>query len=73
MRKIIHFLGQFIRRLFQGPPIYYAWLVFLLGLIGVGIWGYEAQFMKGLAITGMTDQVSWGFYIGNFTFLGVYL
>ena len=69
MRKIIHFLGQFIQRLFQGPPIYYAWLVFLLGLIGVGIWGYEAQFMKGLAITGMTDQVSWGFYIGNFTFL----
>ena len=69
MRKIIHFLGQLIQRLFQGPPIYYAWLVFLLGLIGVGIWGYEAQFMKGLAITGMTDQVSWGFYIGNFTFL----
>jgi Ni/Fe-hydrogenase subunit HybB-like protein len=69
MRKVIHFLGQFIQRLFQGPPIYYAWLVFLLGLIGVGIWGYEAQFMKGLAITGMTDQVSWGFYIGNFTFL----
>ena len=69
MRKIIHFLGQLIQRLFQGPLIYYAWLVFLLGLIGVGIWGYEAQFMKGLAITGMTDQVSWGFYIGNFTFL----
>ena len=37
MRKVIHFLGQFIQRLFQGPPIYYAWLVFLLGLIGVGI------------------------------------
>ena len=69
MRKIIHFLGQLIQRLFQGPLIYYAWLVFLLGLMGVGIWGYEAQFMKGLAITGMTDQVSWGFYIGNFTFL----
>ena len=69
MRKVIHFLGQFIQRLFQGPPIYYAWLVFLLGMIGVGIWGYEAQFIKGLAITGMTDQVSWGFYIGNFTFL----
>ncbi len=69
MRKVIHFLGQFIQRLFQGPPIYYAWLAFLLGMIGVGIWGYEAQFFKGLEITGMTDQVSWGFYIGNFTFL----
>ena len=69
MRKIIHFLGQIIQRIFQGPPIYYAWLVILLGMIGIGIWGYEAQFMKGLSITGMTDQVSWGFYIGNFTFL----
>ena len=69
MRKIFHFLGQLIQRLFQGPLIYYAWLLFLLGLIGIGIWGYEAQFMKGLAVTGMTDQVSWGFYIGNFTFL----
>ena len=69
MRKIFHFLGQVIQRLFQGPLIYYTWLLFLLGLIGIGIWGYEAQFMKGLAITGMTDQVSWGFYIGNFTFL----
>jgi Ni/Fe-hydrogenase subunit HybB-like protein len=69
MHKIIHFLGQLIQRLFQGPPSYYAWLVFLLGLIGAGIWGYESQFMEGLAITGMTDQVSWGLYIGNFTFL----
>ena len=27
------------------------------------------QFAHGLAITGMTDQVSWGLYIANFTFI----
>lgn len=58
-----------MQRLFIGPSIYYAWVLFLTAMIGLGIWAYGSQFKAGLTITGMTDQVSWGLYIGNFTFL----
>jgi len=69
MRKVFHFFYQVIQKLLIGPPIYYAWVLFLLTLIGIGLWAYGYQFREGLAITGMTDQVSWGLYIGNFTYL----
>jgi molybdopterin-containing oxidoreductase family membrane subunit len=41
----------------------------LLLLIGSGVLAYVRQLTVGLALTAMRDQVSWGFYIGNFTFL----
>lgn len=68
-RIIIHLFKQIMQRLFIGPSIYYAWVLFLTAMIGLGIWAYGSQFKAGLTITGMTDQVSWGLYIGNFTFL----
>lgn len=69
MAKIKHLFKQIIQRLFKGPPIYYAWVLLLMAMIGLGIWAYGEQFRTGLTITGMTDQVSWGMYIGNFTYL----
>ena len=69
IQKVIHFHSQVLQRLIKGPPIFYVWVLFLLGLIAIGVWGYSYQFKEGLAITGMVDQVSWGLYIGNFTFL----
>jgi Ni/Fe-hydrogenase subunit HybB-like protein len=30
---------------------------------------YALQLRDGLIVTGMSDQVSWGFYISNFAFL----
>ena len=42
--------------------------LFLLFLIGLGIYAYAYQARHGLAATGMNDIVSWGFYISNFTF-----
>jgi len=53
----------------QGSKRYYAWMTALLGLIGVGFACYLYQFDFGLGITGMSRDVSWGFYIANFTFL----
>lgn len=53
----------------QGSKRYYAWIVALLALIGVGFACYLIQFNFGLGITGMSRDVSWGFYIANFTFL----
>lgn len=35
----------------------------------LGLNAYCRQFVYGLVTTGMTDQVSWGMYIANFTFL----
>jgi Ni/Fe-hydrogenase subunit HybB-like protein len=69
MSKVKHLFKQIIQRLFKGPPIYYGWVLLLLTMIGLGIWAYGKQFRLGLTITGMADQVSWGLYIGNFTYL----
>jgi molybdopterin-containing oxidoreductase family membrane subunit len=35
----------------------------------LGLFAYLRQLDQGLISTAMRDQVSWGFYIGNFTFL----
>src|SRR5690349_23853215 len=53
----------------QGPGSYWAWLAFLAMLIVSGAIAYAQQVRTGLIVTAMRDQVSWGFYIGNFTFL----
>jgi len=53
----------------QGSRKYWIWVVILLGIIGVGFGVYIWQLKVGLGITGMSRDVSWGFYIANFTFL----
>jgi molybdopterin-containing oxidoreductase family membrane subunit len=56
----------------KGSPTYWGWVVILLGLIGAGFGFYLYQFSEGLKITGMSRDVSWGFYIGQLTyFVGV--
>jgi len=52
-----------------GNRYYYTWLAFLGILIFIGAVSYATQLHKGLIVTAMRDQVSWGFYISNFTFL----
>jgi molybdopterin-containing oxidoreductase family membrane subunit len=44
-------------------------MVVLLGVIGAGFGLYLIQLKFGLGITGMSRDVSWGFYIANFTYL----
>lgn len=58
-----------IRILFNGSYAYYAWVLFLLVCIVQGLLAYVSQFTDGLIVTNMRDSVSWGYYIGNFTFL----
>jgi molybdopterin-containing oxidoreductase family membrane subunit len=55
--------------MFTGGKRYHYWLLFLVGLMVIGAFGYYRQAVHGLGVTGMTDQVSWGLYIANFTFL----
>src|SRR3990172_4629913 len=53
----------------SGSRTYWTWIFFLLAVIGVGFLNYLNQFKTGLGITGMSRDVSWGFYISQFTFL----
>jgi len=56
-------------RALKGTWNYWGWVIFLLALIGAGIGFYLYQFQEGLRITGMGRDVSWGFYIAQFTYL----
>ena len=58
-----------VRIVLRGNRAYWAWLAFLGVLIVSGALAYARQATTGLVVTAMRDQVSWGFYIGNFTFL----
>ncbi len=53
----------------RGSKRYYGWMGTLLAIIGVGFLIYLKQLDFGLGITGMNRDVSWGFYIAQFTFL----
>lgn len=53
----------------KGSKRYYGWIAFLLVVIGIGSTALIDQWMNGLVITGMSRDVSWGFYISQFTYL----
>jgi Ni/Fe-hydrogenase subunit HybB-like protein len=53
----------------KGNRRYYMWMTALLAVIGVGFLIYLKQLSFGLGITGMSRDVTWGFYIAQFTFL----
>jgi len=54
---------------FKGGKSYWGWLVALAVVIGCGFLLYLRQLEFGLGITGMSRDVSWGFYIANFTYM----
>ena len=47
---------------------FHVWVALLSTLVAWGIYAYILQWQRGLAITGLRDQVSWGLYISNFVF-----
>jgi molybdopterin-containing oxidoreductase family membrane subunit len=66
-------LGPFIRTALTsattGGRRYHLWMGALTLLMLVGAYAYSLQLRQGLGVTGMSDHVSWGLYISNFTFL----
>lgn len=58
-----------LEKAFEGSKKYWLWLLFLAVLALVGFSYYLRQFTVGLGITGLSRDVSWGLYIGQFTFL----
>ncbi len=66
---VVRFIIDGIREMLRGPREYWAWLGALSLVVLFGVWNYLQQLEHGLVVTGMSDQVSWGFYIANFAFL----
>lgn len=53
----------------RGSKRYYGWMLALLAVAGLGVATWLWQLDFGLGITGLSRDVSWGFYIAQFTFL----
>lgn len=66
---LLRFLGAASRTALTAGTGYRRWMTLLAALTAVGGVAYAQQLQQGLAVTGMSDQVSWGWYIANFAFL----
>ncbi len=69
MRDFLTFLRRCTVTAFSGGTRYKAWLAFLAGIVLIGLNAYSRQLAHGLVVTGLSDQISWGLYIANFTYL----
>ena len=63
------FFKKTLRLVVSGGPVYYGWCLFLICIVVVAFRYYLYQLDQGLIATHMRDQVSWGMYIANFTYL----
>jgi molybdopterin-containing oxidoreductase family membrane subunit len=64
-----HFYRRTLALVVTGSKLYYAWCLSLIAIIMIGLLFYMKQHEIGLIATNMNDQVSWGLYIANFTYL----
>lgn len=72
MSKLLQPIKNFfitLKFITRGNKWYYGWLAILFFFIALGVTSYIKQLEQGMILTAMRDQVSWGFYISNFTFL----
>jgi Ni/Fe-hydrogenase subunit HybB-like protein len=58
-----------IEKAVVGSRRYWSWVLCLFVVVGVGLGCYFRQLNYGLGITGLSRNVTWGLYIGQFTFL----
>ncbi len=68
-KSLLSFIKDAFLWNFSGSAGYQIYLCILICLMLVGVYGYFVQFKLGLQATNMSNIVSWGFYISNFTFL----
>lgn len=69
MEHVVHNFFIALRLVAVGNKKYYLWLAILAFFMFLGFSAYIGQLDRGLIVTAMRDQVSWGLYISNFTFL----
>ncbi|TVM16826.1 menaquinol oxidoreductase [Oceanidesulfovibrio indonesiensis] len=58
-----------LEKALKGSPGYWIWLLVLGGIASIGMLAYVVQLNMGLTVTGMSRDVSWGFYIAQLTYL----
>ena len=69
IKEVTAFVKDVITWSLSGGLVYQIYLCLLAALMLLGVYAYFVQLKVGLAVTNMSDIVSWGFYIANFTFL----
>jgi hypothetical protein len=69
IKELIAFHKDIVRWSLSGGIVYQIYLCILVALMMLGVYAYFVQVKVGLTVTNMSDIVSWGFYIANFTFL----
>src|SRR5687767_3492103 len=62
------FLGRLLWMSTDGSWRFYTWMTVLTAITLVGANAWARQLADGMVLTGMSDHVSWGLYIANFTF-----
>lgn len=63
------FLGRCLKLATDGSLLFYGWMTLLTAAWLVGMHAWATQVRDGMIVTNMTDHVSWGLYIANFTFM----
>lgn len=72
MTSFLVYLVRVTRCALQGSRLYYAWMLWLVAGLIAGLWSWSHHLTHGLAVTNMSDPVSWGIGIANFVyFVGV--
>lgn len=69
MKQVVNNFFIALRLVAVGNRKYYIWLGTLAFFMIIGFSAYLGQLERGLITTAMRDQISWGLYISNFTFL----
>jgi Ni/Fe-hydrogenase subunit HybB-like protein len=62
------FLWECVKISFDGGVAFYLWMTVLTAVALVGANAWANQLAEGMVLSNMTDHVSWGLYIANFTF-----
>ncbi len=68
-KELVPFIRDALKWNFSGGLGYQIYLSILFFFMVVGFYAFTIQLREGLAATGMSDIISWGLYISNFTFL----
>ncbi len=68
-KGLVSFVTDIVVWNLSGGIAYQIYLCVLAALMMTGVYAYCVQMNLGLSATNMSNIVSWGFYISNFTFL----
>lgn len=69
VRTYLEFWKSMFLTAVRGSFRYYAWLTFLFVVATIGFLCHFVQLTEGLVVTNLSNQISWGAYIANFTYI----